>query len=174
MPGVDLIAWLAGADRAPLLRKGVGVPGGEQLEAVVQRGGRELRFRPGGQLRDVRGAEWEVWGDPDALAADVTGGRFESEQYPDGLWRLWSALTSPHAGDVLISAALGYECIDWGGVSHVGGGSHGALARGDSLGPLLFVGCGPRRPQKRAQWGLRDLAPVMLSHFGVSANGGRR
>ena len=75
-------------------------------------------------------------------------------------------------GDVLISAAAGYECIDWGGVSHVGGGSHGALAREDSLGPLLFVGCGPRRPRKRPQWALRDLAPVLLSHFGVSMNGG--
>jgi hypothetical protein len=173
MPGIDLIAWLAGEDGAPLRRQGVGVPVGERLEAVVRRGGRELRFRPGGQLRDRRGAEWEVWGDPDALAADVTGGRFESHSYPDGLARLWSALVSPHAGDVLISAADGYECIDWGGVSHVGGGSHGALTREDSLGPLLFVGCGPRRPSKHPQWALRDLAAVMLSHFGVSADGGR-
>ena len=177
MSGVDLIAWLADSGGAPLLREGVGVPEPESLEAVVQRGGRELRFRPGGQLRDVRGAEWEVRGDPEALAADVTGGRFESGEYPDGLARLWSALTSPHAGDVLISAAAGHECIDWGGVSHVGGGSHGALAREDSLGPLLFVGCGPRKPRKNPQWALRDIAPVILSHFGVSANGnglGRR
>ena len=169
--GVDLIAWLAGPDGAPLYRETVGLPEGITLEGVVQRGDRELRFRPGGQLRDVRGAEWEVWGDPEGLAADITGGRFESDEYPDGLSRLWSALTSPHTGDVLISASRGYECIDWGGVSHVGGGSHGALSREDSLGPLLFVGCGPRRPKKRPQWALRDIAPVLLSHFGVSMNG---
>jgi hypothetical protein len=32
------------------------------------------------------------------------------------------------------------------------------------------VGCGPKRPGKRPQWALRDLAPVILEHFGV--NGG--
>jgi hypothetical protein len=171
LDGVDLIAWLADEEGMPLARPGVGVPADERLEAVVERGDRELRFRPGGQLRDVRGAGWSVRGDPDALAADVTRGRFESEEYPDALWRLWSALASPHAGDVLISAADGYECIDWGGVSHVGGGSHGALSREDSLAPLLFVGCGPRKPRKRAQWALRDIAPVLLGHFGISVDG---
>jgi hypothetical protein len=173
LSGVDLIAWLADPGGDPVVRKGVGVPVGERLEAVVERDGRELWFRPGSRLRDVRGAGWEVRGDLDALEAEATRGRFESEAYPDGLARLWSALASPHAGDVLISAADGYECVDWGGVSHVGGGSHGALAREDSLGPLLFVGCGPRRPRKQPQWALRDIAPVLLGHFGVSANGGR-
>jgi Type I phosphodiesterase / nucleotide pyrophosphatase len=171
LAGVDLIAWVSDSTGRPLARRGVGIPPGERLEAVVQRRGRELRFRPGGQLKDVRGAQWEVRGDPDALDADITRGRFETDAYPDGLGRLWSALVSPHAGDVLISAAAGYECIDWGGVSHIGGGSHGALAREDSLAPLCFVGCGPRKPAKRAQWALRDIAPVVLGHFGVSMNG---
>jgi Type I phosphodiesterase / nucleotide pyrophosphatase len=171
LDGVDLIAWLSDSKGEPLARRGVGVPRGERLEAVVERRGRELRFRPGGQLKDVRGVEWVVTGDLDALLADITRGRFESEAYPDALGRLWSALVSPHAGDVMISAAEGYECIDWGGVSHVGGGSHGALSREDSLAPLLFVGCGPRKPGKRAQWALRDIAPVLLGHFGISMNG---
>lgn len=171
LDGVDLIAWLCDSEGKPLARDGVGVPSDQRLEAVVERRGRELRFRPGGQLKDVRAAEWEVSGELEALEADITGGRFESEAYPDALGRLWSALVSPHAGDVMISAADGYECIDWGGVSHVGGGSHGALAREDSLAPLLFVGCGPLEPGKRAQWALRDIAPVMLGHFGISMNG---
>ena len=85
--------------------------------------------------------------------------------------RLWSALSCPHAGDVLISADAGYECVDWGGVTHVGGGSHGALVAEDSLAPLLFVGCGPTDPERRPQWALRDLAPVILDHFGLA--GGR-
>ena len=168
LAGVDLITWLADADGRPLVRTGVGL-GAEAggAEAVVSSNGHELRFRPGSRQRDRRGAEWEVSGDPEALAAEVSGSRFESEEYPDALARLWSALTSPHAGDVLISAADGYECVDWGGVSHTGGGSHGALSREDSLAPLLFVGCGPRRPGKNPQWALRDLAPIITGHFGA-------
>jgi Type I phosphodiesterase / nucleotide pyrophosphatase len=171
LEGVDLLAWLAGPDGMPVVRRGVGLPHEDPIYGVVERNGFELRFRPGGQLRDVRGNGWEVRGEPEALAADVTRGRFEADEYPDGLARLWSALTSPHAGDVLISAAEGFECVDWGGVSHAGGGSHGSLNRGDSLGPALFVGCGPKRPEKQPQWALRDLAPVILDHFGI---GGRR
>jgi hypothetical protein len=164
--GVDLVAWLAGPDGHPLARSGVGFEANGEVQGVVARNGHELRFRPGGQLGDERGARWRVDGEPEALKADVTGGRFEASEYPDGLTRLWSALTSPHAGDVLISAADGYECVDWGGVSHVGGGSHGALSREDSLAPLLFVGCGPKRPSKQP-WALRDLAATILEHFGV-------
>jgi hypothetical protein len=171
LTGVDLVTWLANEDGSPLLRTGVGLPAGAPVEAVVERGGREFRFRPGGQLKDLRGNGWSVSGEPEALAADITRGRFESHEYPDALARLWSALTSPHAGDILISAAEGYECVDWGGISHAGGGSHGSLGRGDSLGPVIFVGCGPKRPGKRPQWALRDLAPVILEHFG--ANGER-
>ncbi len=169
LAGVDLITWLADEDGVPAQRTGVGLEDPASVEAVVERNGYELRFRPGGPLKDLRGNPWSVRGDPEALAADVTRGRFESDEYPDGLARLWSALTSPHAGDMLISAAEGHECVDWGGISHTGGGSHGSLGRGDSLSPVLFVGCGPDRPGKRAQWALRDLAPVILKHFGVVA-----
>ena len=42
--------------------------------AVVERAGSELRFRPGSQLRDRRGAGWDLDGDPAALAATVDGG----------------------------------------------------------------------------------------------------
>jgi hypothetical protein len=168
--GVDLLVWLATEDGAPVVRHGVGLPDETSVEAVVERGGHEFRFRPGGQLLDVRGNGWGVRGEPEALEGDITRGRFESEEYPDALARLWSALTSPHAGDVLVSATDGYECVDWGGISHVGGGSHGSLGRGDSLAPVIFSGCGPERPGKRPQWALRDLAPVILEHFGI-ANG---
>jgi len=169
LAGVDLITWLGDGDGTPLQRTGVGLDGPTSVEAVVESNGYELRFRPGGALKDLRGNFWSMRGEPEALAGDITRGRFESDEYPDGLGRLWSALTSPHAGDILVSAAEGYECVDWGGISHVGGGSHGSLGRGDSLSPVLFVGCGPNRPGKRAQWALRDLAPVILEHFGIDA-----
>jgi len=130
----------------------------------------EVRFRPGDAFTDLRGAGWEMQGDPSALDLEVRDGLLRSESYPDALGRLWSALCAPHAGELLVSATPGYECVDWGGTSHVGGGSHGSLHRGDSLGPLLFCGCGPQDPGQREQWSLRDVVPVIYEHFGL-ANG---
>jgi hypothetical protein len=103
------------------------------------------------------------------LEATIESGRLRSEEFPDPLARVWSALAAPHAGDFVVSLALGYEAVDWGGVTHVPGGSHGSLHRGDSLGPLLFVGCGPESAGEREQWALRDVAPVVLEHFGLRA-----
>ena len=102
------------------------------------------------------------------LEATVEDGRIGSDEYPDPLARVFAALTAPQAGDFIVSLAPGYEAVDWGGVSHAGGGSHGSLHAGDSLGPLLFVGCGPDDPGEREQWTLRDVAPVVLEHFGLS------
>jgi Type I phosphodiesterase / nucleotide pyrophosphatase len=165
LEGVDIVAWLSGEDGRPLERRGTGTEG--RVEAVVRRDGAELRFRPGGAVRDLRGGEWQIEGEPRALEAVLEDGRIASFEYPDALSRLWSALTAPHAGDLVLSLALGYECVDWGGASHVGGGSHGSLHRGDSLGPLLFCGCGPDDPREREQWSLRDVAGVVLEHFGL-------
>jgi hypothetical protein len=87
--------------------------------------------------------------------------------YPDALARVWSALTTPTAGDVLLSAAPGYEFADWGGVAHVGGGSHGSLHASDSLGVLAWCGTGPDRRDARAEWSLRDITPMIARHFDV-------
>ncbi|HEX6688231.1 MAG TPA: alkaline phosphatase family protein [Solirubrobacterales bacterium] len=148
--GIDLVCWLE-----------------DGPTAVVERQGEQLKFRPGDQVTDLRGAGWEVEGDLGVLAAVVTDGRISSDEYPDPLARVFAALTAPHAGDFVLSLAPGYEAVDWGGVSHAGGGSHGSLHAGDSLGPLLFVGCGPEDPGEREQWTLRDVAPVVLEHFGI-------
>jgi hypothetical protein len=135
--------------------------------AVVERDGDRLSFRPGDQVADLRGTGWNVEGDLSVLEATVEDGRLRSDEYPDPLARVFAAVTAPHAGDFVVSLAPGYEAVDWGGVSHAGGGSHGSLHRGDSLGPLLFVGCGPAAAGERAQWSLRDVAPVVLEHFGL-------
>ena len=135
--------------------------------AVIERGGGRLRFHPGDRVADLREGRWEIEGDPDVLGASIDDDIFRSDEYPDALARVFAALTAPQAGDFIVSLAPGYEAVDWGGVSHAGGGSHGSLHAGDSLGPLLFVGCGPADPAERAQWALRDVAPAVLRHFGL-------
>jgi type I phosphodiesterase/nucleotide pyrophosphatase len=166
MDGADVVAYIA-VDGAPLVREAPGPPP-PGAELVARRAGVELRLRPGEAVRDLRGRGWELRGDPAALDLELTEGQVRSESYPDALGRLWSALCAPNAGDLIVSATLGYECVDWGGTSHVGGGSHGSLHRGDSLCPLLFCGCGPQSPAEREQWSLRDIAPVVLEHFGLA------
>ena len=137
-------------------------------EAIVRSERGELRFAPGGDLHDHRGRRWCVEGEPAALGAQIGDDRFSSPEYPDALARIWSALHCPTAGDVLLSAAPGYEFVDWGGADHVGGGSHGSLHRSDSLGALLWCGTGPSSRAAREQWTLRDVAPMICAHFGVA------
>jgi Type I phosphodiesterase / nucleotide pyrophosphatase len=149
--GIDLVCWME-----------------DGPTAVVERGGEQLRLRHGSQLTDLRGDGWDVEGNLGVLEAVVEAGRIRSDEYPDPFARVFAALGAPSAGDFVVSLTLGYEAVDWGGISHAGGGSHGSLHAGDSLGPLLFVGCGPEDPGEREQWALRDVAPVVLSHFGLS------
>jgi hypothetical protein len=68
---------------------------------------------------------------------------------------------------VLISAAQGYEFPDWGGVDHVGGGSHGSLHRADSLGALVFCGVAPPEHAVAGAWSITDVAPMVRRHFGA-------
>ncbi|MEX2106982.1 MAG: alkaline phosphatase family protein [Solirubrobacterales bacterium] len=165
--GVDLVCRLEGDDGLPLRREAPGMPMGGGEWAVVERAEDVLRFRPGGEVRDLRDGRWEVEGELAAVEATVEDGQLRSETYPDPLARVWAALAAPHSGDFVVSLEPGFEAVDWGGVTHAGGGSHGALHAGDSLGPLLFVGCGPGSADERQQWTLRDVAPVVLEHFGL-------
>jgi hypothetical protein len=151
--GIDLMLWL------------------DEDEAVVRSSRGELRFAPGGDLEDLRGGTWSVDGRLAALGARVRDGRIISSDYPDALCRIWSALRCPTAGDLLLSAAPGYEFVDWGGSDHVGGGSHGSLHRSDSLGALLWCGTGPSSRDACEQWSLRDVAPMVREHFGVPLAG---
>ena len=149
IPGVDLVLSLDGE------------------EAVVRSARGQLRFAPGGELEDRRGNHWSVDGELAALGAEVKDGRLDLPAYPNALERVWSALRCPTAGDVLLSAAPGYEFVDWGGADHVGGGSHGSLHRSDSLGALLWCGTGPATSAAHEEWSLRDVAPMVRAHFGV-------
>jgi hypothetical protein len=169
-----MVYALDGARRDELVRGAVDTLGevdgvdlvitGEDGEAVVRTGRGELRFKPGGKLTDGRGRRWSVRGDEAALELELGGGAVESDTYPDALGRIWSALSCPHSGDVLVSAELGFEFVDWGGADHVGGGSHGSLHRDDSEGVLLLCGLDAA---EREHWSLEDVTPLVLEHFGV-------
>jgi hypothetical protein len=154
--GIDFVAWRQGGE-------GIVRPGA----AYAADGIGELRFSPGGDLRDLRGGTWAVDGDQRALELDISDGRVSSVTYPNPLERLWAALACPTSGDLLASAAPGYEFVDWGGVDHVGGGSHGSLHRGDSLGTLIFCGTGPDSSEAREQWTIADATPEVERHFAL-------
>ena len=147
--------------------------------AVVERGERRLRFRPGGEVADLRGGRWQVEGDLAVLEARDRG-RPAAQRRPTPIRSPGSGRRSaaPTPATSSLSLAPGFEAVDWGGVTHAGGGSHGSLHAGDSLGPLLFVGCGPDDAERaravgaarRGAGGARALRPDEDS---VLAAGGR-
>jgi hypothetical protein len=138
-------------------------------EAAVRSRAGELRFRPRGDLTDLRGETWSVEGEHAVLGLEIRDGRVSSARYPDALGRVWSALRCRTAGEILASARPGWEFLDWGRSHHIGGGSHGSLHANDSLGSLLWCGTGPDSADVREQWTLRDVVPMVLDHFGLAA-----
>jgi len=123
----------------------------EDGAAVARRDGAELRFA-------LEGEDWRLDGDPAVL---------DPELYPNGFERAWHAVGAPTAGEILVSAAEGWELADGGGRHHAGGGSHGSLVAGDSFVPLIAAGFAePPLPPDPA---ITDLAPLALAHFGVPA-----
>ena len=108
-------------------------------EAVARRDGVELRFGPAGSA-----------GDASIL------------DHPEGRERAWAALANPNAGELIVSAAAGWEFADLGGRHHAGGGSHGSLLVGDSEVPMLTVGL------DALPGSIVEVMPAVLDHFGVA------
>jgi len=134
---VDAATLARALDVEPSVETTLRLEGGD---AVARREREELRFRP-----DANG--WATSGDGSIL------------DHPDALHRSWSALANPNAGELLISAAAGWEFVDIGGRHHAGGGSHGSLVAGDSIVPLLTIGV--EAPIER----ITDVTPAVLAHF---------
>jgi hypothetical protein len=84
------------------------------------------------------------------------------DEHPDGLARAEAALRNPNAGEVIASAAPGWEFADLAGRSHVGGGSHGSLAATDSEVPMLTIGLGEPPAS------ITQIKGLLLAHFGVA------
>ena len=78
---------------------------------------------------------------------------------PNGRVRAEAALRNPNAGQVLVSAAPGYEFLDLAGRHHVGGGSHGSLEVEDSEVPMLTVGLGAPPAS------ITQIKPLIVDHF---------
>ncbi len=134
---VDAASLARALDAEPSVETTLRLEGGE---AVARRDREELRFRPGDD-------GWATSGDRSIL------------DHPDALHRSWSALANPNAGELLISAAEGWEFVDLGGRHHAGGGSHGSLVAGDSIVPLLTVGVEASIER------ITDVTPAAVAHF---------
>src|SRR5207253_5770982 len=84
------------------------------------------------------------------------------DEVPDGHARAAAALRNPNAGEVLVSAAPGWEFVDLAGRHHAGGGSHGSLDEADSEVPMLTVGLDPPPPS------ITGVKSLIAAHFGVT------
>jgi hypothetical protein len=144
----ERFAGLAAADL-------VGYRDGEWL--AVRRGDGGVRFRRGSAVTDGRGNAWDIEGD---------AGLLDPADYPNALERLEGALLCPTAGDVVVSAAPGWEFADSGGIHHLGGGSHGSLRAEDSFVPLVVAGF-PAGETFPAEPSITDIQPFVCRHFDV-------
>jgi predicted AlkP superfamily pyrophosphatase or phosphodiesterase len=93
---------------------------------------------------------------------DGADGDVEELEHPDAPYRAAAALANPNAGELLVSAAEGWEFADLGGRHHAGGGSHGSLVAGDSIVPVLRVGVEAEIER------ITDVTPAVLSHLGAT------
>lgn len=149
----------------------------ERIEHVLWRDGagfyvrdtqgrRELEFRRGAGRRDRLGHGWRWRGDPAVLGLAAGALRVEFETYPDAFARIAGALASPNAGDVLVTARLGFEFTGNGEEAHLGGGSHGGLLADESLVPFVVAGRGARAaPGART---IVEAAPIVTGLLGLA------
>ena len=110
---------------------------------------RRSRGERGGRLASPRGTGAGAW----LATRSVLDGRGTRTRTNEAGAR-WPV---PTPGDVIVSAAAGWEFEDLGRRHHGGGGSHGSLLAGDSTIPILRAGfeaeraaCGAERDRPRS------------------------
>jgi predicted AlkP superfamily pyrophosphatase or phosphodiesterase len=105
-----------------------------------------------------------LWRDGDRFLARRDGADADVAQldHPDAPERATAALANPNAGELIVSAAAGWEFADLAGRHHAGGGSHGSLLAGDSEVPMLAVGL------EALPASIVEVMPAVLEHFGVA------
>lgn len=156
-PRVDQVMWRTSLTRPGAAGYTVWSPRG-RLEFV--RGGTS----PSGS--DVFGNAWTWSGDPAALSVEQDGGTIRFSDYPNAFERIAGALDLDQSGEVWCTAKPGCEFEVPGGEAHLGGASHGALHKLDSLSPVIVAGGGLRHTLPR-DMRLVDVAPLCMQLLGV-------
>ncbi len=107
-------------------------------------------------------------GDPLALGEDLAGldssrawERTQATAYPDSLVQLCAIAGAARAGDIIVSAAAGWDLRSgWEPVNHVSG--HGALLREQMLVPFIAS-----RPLREMPLRTTDVFPTALQRLGL-------
>lgn len=146
-PSVDVLVLPHGPDACEVRRRGAG-------RAMLHRAGATVAYRP-------------VDGDPlgigahEGLDADEAVAACAAGDYPDALVQLLSLAGAARSGDLILSAARGYDFrARFEPIPHAS--AHGALHREHMLVPVLT-----NRPFARAPQRTADLMPTALRTLGV-------
>jgi hypothetical protein len=116
--------------------------------------------------RDAFGSEWSWRGNLQVADAFVDeDGEIVWGDYPNAFERIAGALDHPHSATIWVTARPGCEFEVPGADAHVGGASHGALHRLESVCPVIVAG--PTRVALPASMRSIDLAPLCLSLLGL-------
>jgi hypothetical protein len=154
---VDQVMW-----RTALTR-----PGAEGYTVSTHRGRLEFSRAAGSATgADVFGGTWTWSGDASAVALEQDGTTIEFTDYPNAFERIAGALDLDKSGEIWVTAKAGCEFEVPGGEAHVGGASHGALHKLDSLSPVIVAG-GTTRHRLPRHMRLVDIAPLCMQILGI-------
>jgi hypothetical protein len=155
---VDQIMW-----RTALTR-----PGAPGYTVRSPRG--RLEFAPAGgpdAWVDPFGGTWTWSGDPGAVALESDGRAISFAEYPNAFERIAGVLDLDKSGEIWVTARAGCEFEVPGGKAHVGGASHGALHKLDSLSPVIVAGGAAARTLPACMRSI-DIAPLCMGILGIA------
>jgi hypothetical protein len=154
---VDQVMWRTGLTRA----------GDGGYTIASQRGRLEFsRARGSSSVADVFGGGWTWSGDRGAVTLEQDGGTILFADYPNAFERIAGVLDLAQSGELWVTAKAGCEFEVPGGEAHLGGASHGALHKLDSLSPVIVAGAGSAGTLPR-HMRLVDIAPLCMQLLGV-------
>ncbi len=156
-PRVDQVMW-----RTALTREG---STGYTVSSCRGRLDFSLSTEPGSGA-DAFGNVWTWAGEPAALSLEGDGRTLLFSDYPNAFERIAGVLELEHSGEMWVTAKPGSEFEVPGGAAHVGGASHGALHKLDSLSPVILAGGGVRQRLPR-DVRLVDIAPLCMQLLGI-------
>ena len=145
-------------------------PSAARPQSAARRG--ELRFAPGGDLEDGRGATWSVDGRPRHDPGRGPGRPVAVHRVPRRARRERGRRSVPDGGR---RAAVGRARVT---SSSIGAAptTWAAAATGRCTARTRWARCCGAAPARtpahaREQWSLRDIAPMVRDHFGIGAPG---